>query len=95
KSLNSTFKQHFNSEGRLNVNNYLQVDGYENIFAIGDISSKESKMAFLAGRQAEFVAKLIPLIQQNKPYSKEYQPSPYPVMLLTIGRNGGVGQLAT
>ncbi|CAF1550233.1 unnamed protein product, partial [Didymodactylos carnosus] len=63
KSLNSTFKQHFNSEGRLNVNNYLQVDGYKNIFAIGDISSKESKMAFLAGRQAEFVAKLIPLIQ--------------------------------
>jgi len=92
--LNSPFKARINPQtGRIIVNNYLQVDGYENIFAIGDISDKESKLAYFAAEQGEYVAKLIPLIQRKKPYPKEYQIHLYPGMFLTIGRNGGVGQL--
>ncbi|CAF0965417.1 unnamed protein product [Didymodactylos carnosus] len=87
------FRSHF-VEGRINVNNHLQVPGYKNIFAIGDISSKETKMAFYAGAQASYVASVIKAMQQNKSF-KEYTPATNPAMFVTIGRNGGVGQLPT
>ena len=42
--LNGGLKSKINPQtGRLMVNNYLQVDGYENIFAVGDICDKEEK----------------------------------------------------
>ncbi|CAF3672553.1 unnamed protein product [Rotaria sordida] len=92
--LNSPLKSKINPQtGRIIVNNYLQVDGYDNIFAIGDISDKEDKFAFLANYQAEYVAKIIPLIENKKPYPKEYEVHVNPTILLSIGRNGGVGQL--
>jgi NADH dehydrogenase FAD-containing subunit len=92
--LNSPLKSKINLRtGRILVNNYLQVDGFENIFAIGDISDKEAKFGYFAGEQGEYVAKLISLIQRNKPYPKEYQIHANPAMFLSIGRNGGVGQL--
>ncbi|CAF0739959.1 unnamed protein product [Adineta steineri] len=79
--------------GRLIVNNYFQVDGYENIFAIGDICDKEAKYGYVAAAQAEYVAKFLTLIDKKKPYPKEYQIHQYPLILLTIGRNGGIGQI--
>ncbi|CAF3612779.1 unnamed protein product [Didymodactylos carnosus] len=91
--LEDAFRSHF-VEGRINVNNHLQVPGYKNIFAIGDISSKETKMAFYAGAQASYVASVIKAMQQNKSF-KEYTPATNPAMFVTIGRNGGVGQLPT
>ena len=92
--LSSPFKSNLNSEtGRIIVNNYLQIDGYEKIFAIGDISDKEGKLAYYGAEQAEYVAKLIISIQQKKPYPKEYQTHPYVGMFITIGRNGGIGQM--
>lgn len=92
--LNSPLSSKINPQtGRLSVNNYLQIEGYENIFAIGDISDKEGKYAYLAGEQGEYVAKLISLLDRKKPYPREYQIHPNPAMFLTIGRSGGVGQL--
>jgi NADH dehydrogenase FAD-containing subunit len=92
--LNGALKSKINPEtGRLIVNNYLQVDGYENIFAVGDISDKEDKFAYLAGEQGGYVAKLIPLIKNKKSYPKEYQVHTTPAAIISIGRNGGVGQL--
>ncbi|CAF1301973.1 unnamed protein product [Adineta steineri] len=84
-----------NKEGRLNVNEYLQVKGYTNIFAIGDISSKEEKLAFLADKQADYVASFITRIEHKKDFPEEYRPAKHPAMLVTLGRNGGVGQLPT
>lgn len=81
--------------GRIIVNNYFQVDGYENIFAVGDIAEKEDKFAFLAGEQAKYVAKLIPLIHQKKSYPKEYQVHTNRAIFLSVGRNSGIGQLPT
>jgi len=78
--------------GRIIVNNYLQVDGYEHIFAIGDISDKEAKFAYFAGEQAEYVAKLIALLEKRKPYPKEYQLHVHPGIFLSIGRKGGIAQ---
>jgi NADH dehydrogenase FAD-containing subunit len=94
--LNGPLKTKINYQtGRLIVNNYLQVDGFENIFAIGDISDKEEKFVHLALDQAGYVAKLIPLIEKKKPYPKEYEIHLYPAMFLSLGRNGGIGQLPT
>jgi NADH dehydrogenase FAD-containing subunit len=94
--LNSPLKSKINPQtGRIIVNNYLQVDSFENIFAIGDISDKEAKFGYFAGEQGEYVAKLISLIQRNKPYPKEYKIHAHPGMFLTGGRNGGVGQFPT
>lgn len=93
---NSPFKSKINPQtGRLIVNNHLQIDGYENIFAIGDICDKEDKFAYLAGQQGEYVGKLIPSIHQKKTNLKEYQPHTNRAIFLSLGRNNGVGQLPT
>ncbi len=92
--LSSPLKSKINQQtGRIIVNNYLQVDGFENIFAIGDICDKETKLAYFAGEQGEYVAKLIALIHRHKPYPKEYQLHTNPAIFLSLGRNGGIGQL--
>ena len=92
--MNSPFKSKINPQtGRLIVNNHLQIDGHENIFAIGDIADKEDKFAYLAGQQGEYVAKLIPLIHQKKTNLKEYQPHLNRAIFLSLGRNNGIGQL--
>ena len=94
--LNGALKSKINPQtGRLIVNNYLQVDGFENIFAVGDICDKEEKVAFLAGEQAKYISKLIPLIHQKKAYPKEYELHPNKAIFLSLGRNGGIGQLPT
>lgn len=33
------------------MNEYLQVDGYKNIFAIGDCSTADQKMGYLAEQE--------------------------------------------
>ncbi|CAF3900391.1 unnamed protein product, partial [Rotaria sp. Silwood1] len=43
--------------------------------------------------QAEYVAKIIPLIEKKKSYPKEYKIQSHRAILLSIGRNGGIGQL--
>ncbi|CAF1366366.1 unnamed protein product [Adineta ricciae] len=80
---------------RLKINNYLQVEEYTNIFAVGDIPNKEDKMAYFAGNQAEYVISLIRIIEEKKLHSKQYQASQYPSMLVTVGRKSGVSQLLT
>ena len=50
-------------------------------------------MGYYASNQGEYVASLIPIIERNKPYPKEYQPAQYPAMFVTLGRKGGVGQM--
>lgn len=92
--MNGSLKTKINpATGRLIVNNYLQVDGYENIFAIGDICDKQAKLAYLAGEQANYVGKLIPQLQNKKSNPKEYSAQTKPAILISLGRNGGVGQL--
>ncbi len=45
------------SSGRLKVNEFLQVDGYQDIYAVGDCcNSKDIKLAFVAGMQGELLA---------------------------------------
>lgn len=79
--------------GELRVNEHLQVEGYRNIFAIGDCSNADQKMGYLAGEQAKLAAQNISLLAKAEhPALKSYSPAP-PVMLVPIGRNGGATQL--
>ena len=40
------------SDGFVKVGPTLQVDGHDNVFAVGDVSTADAKMAGMAGRQA-------------------------------------------
>ncbi|XP_042712831.2 ferroptosis suppressor protein 1 isoform X3 [Chrysemys picta bellii] len=80
------------SNGALKVNQYLQVEGYDNIYAIGDCADvKEPKMAYHAGLHANIVVTNIINSLTQKPL-KTYQPGSL-TFLLSMGRNDGVGQI--
>ena len=63
----------FDESNRLKVNEHLQIDGYDNVFGIGDcINTKEHKMAAHASTHAKLI--VTNLIRQMKgqklqPYS--------------------------
>ncbi|NWW90824.1 AIFM2 factor, partial [Rhynochetos jubatus] len=80
------------SNGALKVNKHLQVEGYENIYAIGDCADlKEPKMAYHAGLHANVAATNIVNSLKHKPL-KTYNPGSL-TFLLSMGRNDGVGQV--
>nr|XP_047925490.1 ferroptosis suppressor protein 1 isoform X1 [Anser cygnoides] len=80
------------SNGALHVNKHLQLEGYENIYAIGDCADlKEPKMAYHAGLHANIVVTNIINSLTHKPL-KTYQPGSL-TFLLSMGKNDGVGQV--
>ncbi|XP_077988307.1 ferroptosis suppressor protein 1-like [Glandiceps talaboti] len=80
-----------NELGQLKVNEYLQVKGYNNIYAVGDCTDvKETKMAHNAEKHGEIVAKNLLRIAHGKE-KKLYKPAGT-LMVVSIGRNGGVFQ---
>merc|ERR1712150_14933 len=80
--------------GALQVNQYLQVQGYNDIFAIGDCNNvDEPKMAVLAEHQGSHAIKQFSNIVHGKGLSP-YKPNNVPwVVIVSLGRNHGVGQL--
>jgi len=94
----STLTQHLgletNPKGHLEVNDHLNVQGHENIYAIGDIAhicNEEGKMipptAQLAQRSAEHVAKNIILSLKGET-KKPFHFSPKGVMIALGGEYG-------
>lgn len=80
------------SNGALNVNKHLQLEGYDNIYAIGDCANlKEPKMAYHAELHANIVVSNIINSLTHKPL-KTYQPGSL-TFLLSMGKNDGVGQV--
>ncbi|XP_073256288.1 ferroptosis suppressor protein 1-like [Porites lutea] len=78
--------------GSLKVDRFLRVEEIENLFAIGDCNNTpELKLAYLARLQADVAVENIKRLNENKRL-KEYKPS-NPVMVLPLGRSGGVSQL--
>ncbi|XP_077115390.1 ferroptosis suppressor protein 1 isoform X2 [Ranitomeya variabilis] len=79
------------SNGALKVNDYLQVEGYNNIYAVGDCADlSEPKMAYHAGLHAKIAVTNIIHSLKEKPL-KTYKTGPV-TMLVSMGRNDGVGQ---
>ncbi|NXR38304.1 AIFM2 factor, partial [Zosterops hypoxanthus] len=80
------------SNGALKVNEHLQLEGYENIYVIGDCADlKGPKMAYHAGLHADIVVTNIINSLTQKPL-KTYNPGSL-TFLLSMGRNDGVGQV--
>ncbi|MFA1540453.1 NAD(P)/FAD-dependent oxidoreductase [Actinomadura monticuli] len=80
--------------GRVPVTEFLNVKGHEHVYAVGDITDvAEAKMAGYAMQHAEVVAKnIIGRLNGERP-AAAYRPLPFPMMLLPLGPDGGVGQL--
>ena len=80
------------SDGFVTVGPALQVAGHENVFAIGDVSTADAKMAGMAGMQAQLVAEnIIKMVNGNNTLSP-YEPFG-PAIVVPIGPDGGSGQL--
>ncbi|XP_012370900.1 apoptosis-inducing factor 2-like [Octodon degus] len=88
-----TFESRLASNGALRVNEFLQVEGYSNIYAIGDCADiKEPKMAYHAGLHANIAVANIVNSMKQRPL-KTYKPGAL-TFLLSMGRNDGVGQIS-
>lgn len=82
--------------GQVRVTRHLQVEGYDHVYAIGDLTDvAEAKMAGYAMQHAEVVASNITAQLGGEPPSATYRPAPEPMILLPLGPQGGVGQLPT
>jgi NADH dehydrogenase FAD-containing subunit len=80
------------TDGFVTVGPALQVDGHENVFAIGDVSTADAKMAGRAGRQAHLVAENIRKLMHGDEDLTPYVPLE-PAIILPIGPHNGSGQL--
>lgn len=84
------------AQGQVPVTETLTVQGYDHVYAIGDITDvAEAKMAGYAMQHAEVVAKNITAQLRGEQPTATYQPLPHPTILLPLGLRGGVGQLPT
>ena len=71
------------------VNEYLQVKGFQNVFAAGDINDvNEEKTAQNAEKQAEVVVKNIVKLEKGKAL-KKYLPKPR-IMVISLGKWNGI-----
>jgi NADH dehydrogenase FAD-containing subunit len=80
------------SDGFVEVGPALQVAGHDNVFAIGDVSTADAKMAGMAGMQAKLVAENILKMVNGDHDLTAYQPYG-PAIVVPIGPEGGSGQL--
>ena len=76
--------------GLLPVSGSLRVPGYQNVFAVGDITAvPELKMARQAGRHGELVAANITALISGRDELAHYTPTPDGIVL-PLGPKGGV-----
>ena len=79
-------------DGFVTVGPALQVAGYDNVFAIGDVSTADAKMAGMAGMQAQLVAANIIKMVNGDHDLAAYEPFGTAIVV-PIGPEGGSGQL--
>lgn len=79
-------------DGFITVGPELQVEGHDTVFAIGDVSTADAKMAGMAGRQAQLVAENIIKMVNGDANLASYEPYG-PAIIVPIGPTGGSGQL--
>jgi NADH dehydrogenase FAD-containing subunit len=79
------------SDGFVEVNPQLQVAGQSRVFALGDVSTIDYKMAGRASQQAAIVAANIQALIEQTPL-QTYEPMP-PVIVIPLGPDGGAAQL--
>jgi NADH dehydrogenase FAD-containing subunit len=81
------------ARGQVHVTETLTVEGYDHVYAIGDLTDvAEAKMALFAIEHAGVVARNVAAQLRGEQPAATYLPSPDPVILLPLGPRGGVGQ---
>jgi apoptosis-inducing factor 2 len=79
------------SDGFIEVGPTLQVAGQRTVFAVGDVSTADAKMAGFAGRQAELVANNIRALVDRRTDLADYRSMGVGIAV-PIGPTGGAGQ---
>ncbi|XP_036979553.1 apoptosis-inducing factor 2 [Acanthopagrus latus] len=87
----SSFSGSLAANGALKVNDHLQVNGFTNVFAVGDCADvNEPKMAYHAGLHAAVAVSNIANSLSGKKLTSYHTGNV--TMLLAMGRDDGVGQ---
>merc|ERR1711953_312723 len=82
--------EQIDEEGRIKVNDFLQVSDHQNIFAVGDCcNTQEHKMAAFAGAHGETVARNI--IKEVMGCPPTPYKRPFVGMLVPFGSSAGAG----
>ncbi len=80
--------------GRLKVQGTLQVVGFPNVFAIGDINDvKEEKLGYLATQQGRLTGKNLVALSRNQALTAWTPSGGSRTMLLSLGRYAGAGHV--
>ncbi len=82
------------ADGYLVVTPELLVDGFQHVYAVGDIASLDVNKAAVAARQAAVVAANIRAQIEGSDERATYAVAP-PSIILPLGPSGGAGQLGT
>ncbi|KAM9955494.1 hypothetical protein ACTFIW_000096 [Dictyostelium discoideum] len=100
KTNSESYQTHFsnviNESGQLKVNLSCQVQGYDNVFAIGDCTDfDEFKTAYNAGYHAAIAAKAIDALSKGKSNDKlaKHKVSG-PILSLSLGPQDGITQIS-
>jgi NADH dehydrogenase FAD-containing subunit len=79
------------ADGSVEVDEFLRVKGQDRVYALGDVSSADAKMAGLAMIQAAIVVSNIKAHLRGEPPGKRYRPIG-PMIMVAIGPDGGAGE---
>lgn len=87
--LKGFFASSLDSRGFLKVNRFLQVEGFRNIFAAGDVTAiMEEKTAQNAEKHADIIVKNIEALEIEHEL-KDYKPKPR-IMAISLGKWNGI-----
>lgn len=87
--MEKNFKAKLNQNGFIKVNEHLQLEGYTNIFAIGDVNDRaEEKTAQNAERQARIAVKNIIALEKNASLT-QYHSKRTP-LVISLGKYNGI-----
>jgi len=87
----NSLADHMNDSGTLRVNEFLQVDGCKDVFAIGDCTdASAAKLAYVAILQAQYLATNLPKQLNGLPMQPWSNDCIKYLIGLSMGRNRGV-----
>jgi NADH dehydrogenase FAD-containing subunit len=78
--------------GYVRVDERLRVLGHERVYALGDVSDADRKMAGIASVQGDLLAANLRVLITGEGEEQDYERQP-PLTLVPLGPDGGAGQL--
>ncbi|HEX3947581.1 MAG TPA: FAD/NAD(P)-binding oxidoreductase [Acidimicrobiales bacterium] len=80
------------ADGFVEIGPALQVAGQDTVFAVGDVSTADAKMAGFARREAQVVVDNITALAAGRTELAVYEPMGASAIVIPIGPTGGSGQ---